>query len=759
MARRQRCASTVLAAIAACAWLAAPGERACAQAVTLSGSFVGSTPTTIGYNVGHFHNNQTASWWRYAGANGARTFTSPSTLTPASLFRSSTNSSLNATSQAQFLSQRTALRNTGTATTFINWSALSTNYTSKLAYSSNDVDAQFLDATVRAAGGKTLVVMQRTPASYAWPANPSDNSATDWQNRWLGWQQWYAQAFVRARNENVENFQIFNEPDLYGSNLSQSQWIEMMKYGANAVESAIADVNRLFGKNLTPHIYGPVTNGPSLTPTGGADWGDTLLRNRNTPVLSGTAVSGYQLFDHFDYHNYGSSPTTFGTKLAGAVADVNTLTGGQGASYPVTISEFNTRTSANYDPADPVNNPNGYTPDSLAMSSRLGQICVNLANNKPDELYLFKFSDAGGANNGVHWQSASGNVGGATKSANVYRLFAEGFADKDLLAAPATADANISLAAARDRTTGTRYVMAANADTANSRALTLDLTPWGVAAGTRVTVEQVSDRFAGNISQTIDVGSNRTITVNTDAGGVVLVQVPVNHAGTRTVISASQDAYVRQGNSTTNFGTATSLLAQSGSGSGSRYVSYLQFPLAGVDIANLTEAALGVYGWDPGATGDAMAGIVCHVYGLTSSTWTQSTIKWSNAPNINNSSTYGTITGRIDDNYTTGIGTSAEIIGQIAATGTEKLLSLDVGGWVKSRIAAGATSVSFMISRDFRFDGDLDQTHSLTMRSSEYSGGAFSPTLTVLAVPKPSVIAVGVASGTQTQTQAGFMLL
>jgi len=719
-----------------------------AQSITVSGSVVGSTPSTLGYNVGHFDNSQTASWWEYSGVNGARMFTSPSTLTPASLFKSSTSAAFDATTQAQFLARRDALRASGTASTYVNWSGITSNYTSSISYGSNTIDAQFADATVKAAGGRTLVVMQRSPSTYAWPANPTDNSAADWQNRWLGWQQWYAQAFVRARDQGVENYQLFNEPDLSSGNLSQSQWIEMMKYGANAVESAIADVNRLFGRNLKAHVYGPVTNGPSLSGTaGGTDWGDTLLQNRNTPVLSGSAVPGYQLFDHFDYHNYGSSPTTFGTKLGGAITDVNTETGGQGASYPVTISEFNTRTSASYAPNDPTNNPNGYTPDSLEMSSRLGQICVDLANNRPEELYLFKFSNAGGANNGVHWQSAGGNVGGATKSADVYRLFTEGFTGKDLLAAPTVSGTTLSLAASRDAATGTRYLMAANADTASAQTLTLDLTPWGVAAGTRVTVEQVSERFVGNVSQVIDVGVNRTITVNTDAGGVVLVRVPENHDATRTVIAASQDAHVRQAQSTTNFGNATSLLVQSGSGSGSRYVSYLQFPLTGVDVANLTEATLGVYGWDPGATGDAAAGIICHVYGLTSGSWTESSIKWSNAPNINNSSSYGTITGLIDDNYETGIGTTADIVGQIAATGTEKLLALDVSRWVRERIAAGATSVSFMITRDFRFDGDLDQAHSLTMRSSEYSSGAFSPTLTVTAVPEPGTLLLAVVAG------------
>ena len=110
------------------------------------------------------------------------------------------------------------------------------------------------------------------------------------------------------------------------------------------------------------------------------------------------------------------SPTTFGTKVADTISALNTATGGYAAKYPVVLSEFNTRTSANYDPADAVNNPNGYTPDTIDMSSRLGQILVNLATNKADELYLFKFSDAGGANNGVHWQSATGTRNGLAET-------------------------------------------------------------------------------------------------------------------------------------------------------------------------------------------------------------------------------------------------------------------------------------------------------------------------------------------------------
>ena len=455
------------AAFAVCAGLVLTAAAARGQTVTLSSSAVGSTPSVLGYNSGHFMpGSNTASWWKYSGVNGGRIFSSPSYLTPgtSSYFRSGSSTALDATTQSQFVAQRDALRASGTATTYIRWDKITTLFTSGTTTGNNNIQLKYAEDSMKSLGVKPLIVMTRSPSSYPWPATASANTASDWQDRWLAWQQWYAQAFIHAQYDNVENYQLFNEPDLYTSSsatLSQEQWIEMMRYGANAIESAIADVNRLYGKSLKAHVYGPVTNGPSTT---SGDWGNTLLLNRTNQVITGP-TPGYQLFDHFDYHNYGSSPATFGTKLAGAISDINTTTGGQGASYPVTISEFNTRTSTDYTPNDPTNNPNNYTPDTLDMSSRLGQILVNLANNKPDELYLFKFSNAGGANNGVYWQADSGsvnNVGGASRSAMAYQLFTEGFTANTLLKAPTSSDSALTKAASYDAAEGKRYAYIAN---------------------------------------------------------------------------------------------------------------------------------------------------------------------------------------------------------------------------------------------------------------------------------------------------------
>jgi len=758
----------VAAAFAVCAGLVMAPRGAHGQTITLSGSVIGSTPTTLGYNSGHFlPGSNTASWWKYSGVNGSRIFSSPSYLTPGSstYFRSESTLSLSATTQAQFVTQRDALRASGTATTFVRWDRILPLYTTGTTDGSNSIQLKTAEDSMKSLGVKPLIVMTRSPGSYAWPASPSANAAGDWQDRWLAWQQWYSQAFIHAQYNDVENYQFFNEPDLYASTygtLTQDQWLEMVRFGANAVECAIADVNRLYGKSLTAHVYGPVTTGPE-TSAGG--WGDLLLRNRTNQLITGSS-SSYRLFDNYDYHNYGSSPTTFGTKVADTIAAINTTTGGQAAQFPIVLSEFNTRTSANYDPTDATNNPSGYTPDTLDMSSRLGQILVNLANNKPDELYLFKFSNASGANNGVHWQSESGskNVGGASRSAMAYQLFTEGFTANTLLKAPTASDSALTMAASYDAAEGKRYAYIANESSSASKSMTLDLTSWNVAVGSTVTVKQVSGLHQGGISQTLTVPANRTITVNADPFGVVLVTAPTVSGLERRPFIASENAYVQESGLTTNYSGSAALLVRSGSTTANHNATYLKFAIGSLDPALVADATLSITALDPAATDPTTAGIICHVYGITNSTWRQATsgtaagITWTTAPNISQASRPATRT-TISQNYVTGVGTTADIVGQFAATGTAATLSIDVSRWIAERVAAGDTNVSFMITRDVRFDGDFDNVHSLAITSREGAGvnTTLAPTLTLSTRTAP--ITISVASGSQTQLQTGNSLI
>jgi hypothetical protein len=149
------------------------------------------------------------------------------------------------------------------------------------------------------------------------------------------------------------------------------------------------------------------------------------------------------------------------------------------------------------------------------------------------------------------------------------------------------------------------------------------------------------------------------------------------------------------------------------------------------------------YAHDPAATSGTSARIIAHVHGLSTNAWSVGSVTWTNGPNLGDP--LATIS-TINKNYVADLGVSAEIIGQFAATGTEQLLQVDVSRWVAERMAAGATNLTFMIARQIRYDGDIDGSQSLAIRSGEYAAGAYAPTLTIAAVPEPSAFIVTVAA-------------
>ncbi len=700
---------------------------ATAEPIAVSGAVAGRTPAVLGYNSGHFlPGSNTAAWWKYSGVNGSRIFSNLRQLTPASSFYSQTDAALDATTQAAFEAQRAALRAKGPLSTYVDWRSIHLEYFGETLPGSNAIQPNHAQAAMATLGIRPLIVMTRSPASYPWPEEASDNSAAAWQARWLAWQQWYAHAFVHARFNDVAGFQFFNEPDLYSSSsasLSQEQLVEMIRYGADAAQAAIADVNRFYGKSLEAVVYAPVTSGPKLD---AGNWGETVVANHANTLLPTSSPDG-QLFQRFAYHNYGSPPERFGQRVAETRAGIDRITGGEGSSYPIAITEFNTRTSADYATDDPERNPDGYTPDSLEMSSRLGQILVNLANNQPEELYLFKFSNAGGANNGVHWQSGTGvrDVGGVTRSGMVYQLFVEGFTGGDLLEQPPVSGGPVMAAA---RAGGSRYLFAANPSLSQAAELTLDLSGWDAVPGSRVTVRQVSDVHQGDISQVLTVAADRTVRVAQDPGGVVLVRVPTNPVADRTSLAASELSSVSQGRATTTFAGGDLRVGNSGTDPTRREVAFLKFPLAGIDRDQpVSEAILDLSAWNP----DGDTPVVTHVYGLAASDWTADTLTWSTAPNLR--SPAGTLS-LIDDKHLTGVGQTADIVGQFVATGAERRLAIDVSDWIQNRLSADAESVSFLISRDIRFDGDLAAASSMVIRG----GDADAPPALMVATRPPA---------------------
>ena len=127
------------------------------------------------------------------------------------------------------------------------------------------------------------------------------SDANDWAGKWELWQHYYAEAFYLAREFDVQRFQMYNEPNI-ASGLTQSDYLQRLQLASDAVQSALAEVNRIYGKSLTPLLHAPV-----ITTSTYNSWGQLVVTNRHQNFLDQTD-SAFWLLQSYDYHQYSTEP-------------------------------------------------------------------------------------------------------------------------------------------------------------------------------------------------------------------------------------------------------------------------------------------------------------------------------------------------------------------------------------------------------------------------------------------------------------------
>ena len=165
---------------------------------------------------------------------------------------------------------------------------------------------------------------------------------TTWAGKWEQWQHYYAMAYYMGQHYDVSRFQTYNEPDQTSSPVPQSEWIERLKIASDALRSAIADVNRDFGKHLVADVSGPVTiNGANTIDT----WGKAALQ-QNRIDYQGNTVN-YDIFNTYDVHRYGATGTTFAADMQTFKTKIPQYNP-SGQMMPVVYTEFNRRNSSSF---------------------------------------------------------------------------------------------------------------------------------------------------------------------------------------------------------------------------------------------------------------------------------------------------------------------------------------------------------------------------------------------------------------------------
>lgn len=509
--------------------------------LTLQPTPLGDTPALLAYNSGHFvPGSNTRDWWRYSRVTGARLFLTPGLIEAQDDLPGWGDGVVD---RAAFLARRAALRADPLNPAFINWNYLTNRFGLTAQHGSNLLEPFHTCATLRALGIALLVNLTADPGTF--PITGPD----DWAGKWELWQHYYFEAFFLGREFDVERFQMWNEPDA-SSGPALADYLERLKLVSDAVQCALADVNRLYGKTLSPRILAPVTAGNASSDYTG--WGRPIVTNRHVNFL-GETDPAFQLIHQYDYHEYNPPVSTFASHLQALhgwlAADM-----APEARWPTSISEFNAHTAAVFaSMPDTLDTPSKFT--------RLGAIAATLAANDCRELYCFKFSQTlynstvPVKKNGTHFvdnTNAPYNIGGITRGGEVWRLFNKAAAPGRQRLAVQTGGAPGVFLATRDPRSETHWLFSAN-DTADV-ALQLDATRLGLPPGQRVLLEEIGEERAG-VRALLSVVSNRVAAGTQALNSVWLFTLPSPPQAPSLTLPAAEDATVQDGAArSANFG-------------------------------------------------------------------------------------------------------------------------------------------------------------------------------------------------------------
>ena len=557
---------------------------------------------------------------------------------------------------------------------------------------------------------------------------------TTWAGKWEQWQHYYAMAYYMARYYDVSRFQTYNEPDQSSSPVPQSEWIQRLKIASDAIRSAIADVDRDYGKNLIADVSAPVTiNGANTIDT----WGKAALE-QNRIDYQGNAVD-YDIFNTYDVHRYGATGATFTQDMQTFKSKIPQYNP-TGQMMPVVYTEFNRRNSSSFAGSTD-------TLDTPSMFLGVADDYLGAIKEGVTGMYAFKFSqtlwdDDGNSSTpqvpqktGFYYVTSDYDTGGtdditgATRGAGVVRLAAKAFQgarprfDNSISAS----NANFQAATSYDAASDNYYFFSINQNSTAAYDLTIDMSGWGVKPGTVVSVEEVSSFHHGEVTRLVTVPQSKQITISQPLQSVWLMTVPRGQTQQQVVLTASDDARVRNSEAASaevyadkNYGSlTTAYVGRTPDSARFDYATYVKFGSGGYHADEISRAIFQITGKSTDIDGGTPGPILFHVYALTDDSWNENTITWNNAPNLADL-----------DPQMTDVGTTAFPVGQLTFDNTQAEWGIDLTDFLKlhpQMFDDGALTLALI--REQRFTGDADPSLSYVQLQMKESG--IAPKLTL----------------------------
>jgi len=341
-------------------------ERTADQEISLSVSNkeVGKSMKYVGYNQGYYLPGSNVSGWiEYSGVNSLRIWTALNTYVPVNAVQVDDGIS----DAAEFDKRKAALRQNPENNPFIQWEKLLPIYDS----------AQVRGNTNPMVLSYVLSELNRLKIDPVMQINSTDFNDS-WSNKWQQWQRYYALAFYAAKTGDVTMFSTQNEPNHRASGpMKLEQWIGAMQIVSDALNSAIEDVNKIYGKNLKAKMLGPVTAGNN------AEWWAAIAKNLRTDYR-GNKVSE-DLLGIFSTHSYNSPASGYETRVSN-IREIIVENHPEGKALPIVYTEIGRWMNAYLIDKEE-------TMDSPSLFTEWAGIYTNNTKNSAWGMWAFKFSN------------------------------------------------------------------------------------------------------------------------------------------------------------------------------------------------------------------------------------------------------------------------------------------------------------------------------------------------------------------------------
>jgi hypothetical protein len=688
-----------------------PPVQAAGAEVTIYNEIAGRTPLHIGYNMGHYMpDSNTSSWVDYSGVNMYRIWAAMDYYEPTDDLAPYGDG---VTDLSSFELRKADLRTDPENTSYINWPVFNDLFENYTQEGRNKVRLNYQLGELKQLGVETMAVLNPTP----W-----GDSGT-WEDRWELWQYEYTAAYHMAKNYDVRFYEIFNEPD-HPDNMwmNQDTYIDILKFSSDAIRSAIADVNSRYGKSLTAQISAPVLthaqsssgdyhmvadpDSDSRDDTYG--WGQKAMMNIRTDYKGNTV--NYDIFNIFGTHKYNKIGSDFYNEIGMIDTRMQEFSPTKTA-LPIYYTEFN-----RYSTGEFTANPS-YNLSNMDTVTDIAGIYAKSMLKGVDGMIAFKFSNTysdahGYQGTGFHyvWNEEPYHIGGVTRSGEVVRFLSKGFkGGRDRYKTLSnSAYSDYGAYTAFDPVTNNYYILAINPNTSNDYSVTFNMSGLGVYTDSVITVEEISEDHWGEATQVTKMPSTKSFALTQPKESVWLITVPKGPVLNESKLTAAEDAQVQGGfYANSNFGSDTAMRIKRDSLSTSNNrASYLKFNTSGIDLTKVKRAILRVYGRNPIDSVD----FDMHAYGISNDDWSESSITWNNAPNLDPNSS-----------RMTGVGTGAFPVGHLSVDGTNQIVRMDVTDYVKKH---PDSILSFTLIREERYDGDdgHDGRHAYLYTSEASSG-------------------------------------